>query len=134
MIFRIKIFGIFRFPNKIFFEFFFINSSSISKKNQFFFSKCRQKIQKSCFFCTWFRQFSSSESFKKQVSTPAMFCETDCTHNNTVQTNIQQNNSEQSNIQSNNPKLISNSQNNYQQQISFQAQTISIQCRHRDSS
>ena len=37
MIFRIKIFGIFRFPNKKKFEFFFINSSSISKKINFFF-------------------------------------------------------------------------------------------------
>ena len=37
MIFRIKIFGIFRFPNKKNFEFFFINSSSISKKINFFF-------------------------------------------------------------------------------------------------
>ena len=79
MIFRIKIFGIFRFPNKKNFEFFFINSSSISKKIKFFFSKCRQKFQKSYIFCTWFRQFSSSESFKKQVSTPAMLYKTDCT-------------------------------------------------------
>ena len=79
MIFRIKIFGIFRFPNKKNFEFFFINSSSIFKKIKFFFSKCRQKFQKSYIFCTWFGQFSSSESFKKQVSTPAIICKTDCT-------------------------------------------------------
>ena len=37
MIFRIKIFGIFRFSNKKNFDFFFINSSSISKKINFFF-------------------------------------------------------------------------------------------------
>ena len=72
MIFRIKIFRILWFPNKKIFKFFFINSSSIFKKIKFFFSKCRQKFQKSYIFCTWFCQFSSSESFKKQVSTPAI--------------------------------------------------------------
>ena len=77
MIFRIKIFGIFRFPNKKIFKFFFINSSSISKKINIFF-KMSTKIQKSYIFCTWFRQFSYFESFKKQVSTPAMLCKTDC--------------------------------------------------------
>ena len=36
------------------------------------------KFQKSYIFCTQFRQFSSFESFKKQVSTPAKLCKTDC--------------------------------------------------------
>ena len=34
---------------------------------------------------SWFRQFSSSESFKKQVSTPAMLFKTDCTRKQNVQ-------------------------------------------------
>ena len=63
---------------RIFLHKFFYNF----EKNQIFFSKCRQKFQKSYIFCTWFRQFSSSESFKNQVSTPAMLCKTDCITNN----------------------------------------------------
>ena len=38
-----------------------------------------KKFQKSYIFCSWFRQFSSSESFKQQVLTPAKLCKTDCT-------------------------------------------------------
>ena len=49
------------------------NSSSILKKSKYFFSKQRQKLQKSYIRCTWFCQSSSSGSFRKPASLPIKY-------------------------------------------------------------
>jgi len=54
------------------------NSSSILKKSKYFFSKQRQKLQKSYIRCTWFCQSSSSGSFRKPASLPIKYEKTDC--------------------------------------------------------
>ena len=67
MIFRIKIFGIFRFPNKKNFEFFFINSSSISKKIKFFFQNVDKNSKNSASFALGFVSLALLRASKNRL-------------------------------------------------------------------